>query len=313
MIRKLYQYTNVRPLQSAILFSSAYIVLCGLYIWVSGRLAASTARSIESLEHIERLKGMIFILATGILFFLFSYLVLKRIARQANELMEKKNALILSDRRAMAGAFALSIAHDMNNQIMVIKAGMEELTDTTHSNQKGNFHFVQLAVADMIRLSRQLLSMGRNTMVEDLQSCNLMELFKSVADLASLHHRTRNCEIIHSIQSGLNARLNPAIISQMLFNLIINAADAMDGLGRIEVRALTRGNELIIEVHDQGPGIPEEMRLEVMKPFFTTKKSGHGLGFMSVMACAEIHDGKMDISDSDLRGACVRISMPLRQ
>lgn len=313
MIRRIYKYTTVRPLQSALLLSTVYILLCGLYIWVSGHLAASSASSVQTLEYIERLKGTIFILATGILFFLFSYLVLKRIARQSDELMEKKNALVTSDRRAMAGVFALSIAHDMNNQIMVIKAGMEELSDTTNPKQKENLHFMQTAVADMVSLSRQLLSMGRDTMVEDLQPCNLMELFKSVIDMASLHHRTRSCDISPSIHAGLNARLNPFIISQMLFNLILNAADAMDGRGRIEVRAHTRGSELIIEVHDQGPGIPEAMRAEVMKPFFTTKKSGHGLGFMSVMACAEIHDGKMEISDSDLRGACVRISMPHRQ
>lgn len=309
MVKQLARYSSICPLKSALFLSSAYIVFCGIYIWVSGHLAASTANSVESLERIEWLKGTLFILATGLLFFIFSYLMLKRIARQSDELIEKKNALVLADRRAMAGAFALSIAHDMNNQIMVIRAGLEELDTTKNVEQENHILYIRRAVDDMARLSRQLLSMGRDSMTEDMQSCRLQDLFDGVADLASRHLRTRHCNIVPAITHGLTARLNPSIVSQMLFNLLINAADAMDGHGKIEVRITAAEQNLVIEVHDQGPGIPKEMRSEVMKPFFTTKKSGHGLGFMSVMASAEIHNGSMEILDSDLGGACIRITL----
>lgn len=309
MVKRIKNYTSVRPLRTAIILAIIYVVLFGLYIWISGRLAASYAGSVETLERIERVKGTLFILITGMLFFLFSFLLLRRIFRQSIDLFDMNNALILSDRRAMAGAFALSIAHDMNNQIMVIRAGVDELTAESEPARKENIQFIHRSVDDMARLSKQLLSMGRDTMVEDLQDCNVMQLFRGVLDLTSHHHRTRHCEILPAIPHKLTARLNPSIISQMLFNLIINAADAMDGHGKIEVRAYTKEHKLFIEVHDQGPGIPEEKRREVMKPFYTTKKSGHGLGFMSVMACAEIHDGRMEILTSDLGGACIRITM----
>jgi len=301
------------PPGSAFILSIVYIILCGTYVWLSSHVAAISADSLESLERIERMKGTLFILATGLLFFVFAYILLRHIANQSNTLVQQNNALIISDRRAMAGAFAVSVAHDMNNQIMVLRSGMEEIVEDCRATAPDEVQYVQHALDDLTRLSRQLLDMGRNSMSEDLQPCHLMKIYTDVEQLAQRHQRTRSCTLRSSMPANLSASLKPSIISQMLFNLILNAADATDGSGIIEVRGYTQNDRIIIEVHDNGPGIPPELRAEVIKPFFTTKKTGHGLGFMSVVACAEVHEGKVEIMESDLKGACIRISLPVIQ
>jgi len=299
----------MRPVFPALALSAGYIVLCGLYIWLSGRIAADASHSVESLQQIEWLKGTIFIFVTGLVFFFFAYGMLRRIDQQSRDLMVQKNALVLADRRAMAGSFALSVAHDMNNQIMVLQAGWEELMHSTPPGRHDNLEFVQRALNDLTRLSRQLLNMGRNSVANDFRLVRIMDMYDEVMTLCQRHQRTRHCVIRAGIPVDLEAKLNPAIMSQMLFNLILNAADAADGNGQIEVRAHQHGRRVVIEVHDNGPGIPADMRTDVVKPFYTTKKSGHGLGFMSVVACAEIHDGQVEILESDLGGACIRVSL----
>ena len=98
-------------------------------------------------------------------------------------------------------------------------------------------------------------------------------------------------------------------IQETLLNLVLNAADATGGRGRIEVRSFEEDGAHVLEVHDDGPGVPLDIREEVFRAFFTTKADGNGLGLLSVRACAELHGGTAEIGDSPLGGACFRVTL----
>jgi signal transduction histidine kinase len=96
----------------------------------------------------------------------------------------------------------------------------------------------------------------------------------------------------------------------MIINLMLNAADATESKGKIEIRLSMQSNQICIEVHDNGPGISKENREGLFRPYHTTKPDGTGLGLTTVKTCAEIHGGSVQIDSSHLGGALFRIVLP---
>ena len=104
---------------------------------------------------------------------------------------------------------------------------------------------------------------------------------------------------------------NPNIIHQMLVNLILNAADAVQHKGTIKVIIQKMNREVQFSIHDNGPGIPIDQRKSIFRAFYTTKEEGSGLGLLSVKACVKLHKGSVRIEDSELGGACFVVTLPL--
>jgi signal transduction histidine kinase len=107
------------------------------------------------------------------------------------------------------------------------------------------------------------------------------------------------------------AMVNPITLHRSVLNLVLNAADAVEGRGIIEVRLSASGPQAVLEVHDNGPGIPEDQRRRIFEAFYTTKAMGTGLGLLSVKACADEHHGHVEVLSSPLGGALFRLTLPL--
>jgi len=107
-------------------------------------------------------------------------------------------------------------------------------------------------------------------------------------------------------------RGSPSECKQVLLNLIHNAIDASPAGGRIRVECGREGAEVVLEVEDQGPGIPPEDIERVFDPFFTTKPPGKGtgLGLAIVSRIVEGHGGRIEALNTG-RGALFRVRMPL--
>jgi PAS domain S-box-containing protein len=95
-----------------------------------------------------------------------------------------------------------------------------------------------------------------------------------------------------------------------LLNLLLNAAQAMHGQGRIDLVAGHHADVWTIEVRDSGPGIPPDLRDQVLEPFFTTKARGGGLGLPIAKRVAELHRGTLDVLCPDGGGTTVRVRLP---
>ncbi len=108
-------------------------------------------------------------------------------------------------------------------------------------------------------------------------------------------------------------RADPDHVRQILVNLTMNAADACPRGGRVELRARqapARG--AVLEVVDDGPGIPHEIRAHVFDPFFTTKKRGQGtgLGLWIVAQLVRSQGGEIELGGAPGAGAVVRVAWP---
>src|SRR5262249_25706732 len=114
-------------------------------------------------------------------------------------------------------------------------------------------------------------------------------------------------------------------LCQVFINLVANAFDALDGKGRIAIAAtlgvldadpaLGQPPEptptIVIEVSDNGPGVPADLTDRIFNPFFTTKPQGSGLGLAIVRKIVDAHDGQIDVSSGPETGTRFRVTLPV--
>ena len=106
---------------------------------------------------------------------------------------------------------------------------------------------------------------------------------------------------------------SPALLNQVVMNIVSNAADAIEGPGRIEITAMAEGDSYLIVIEDSGSGIPDDLQERVFEPFFTTKPigAGTGLGLAIAYTVVQAHKGLITVARSPLGGASFKISVPL--
>ena len=101
-------------------------------------------------------------------------------------------------------------------------------------------------------------------------------------------------------------------LEQALLNLVLNAIDAVDAEGRVEISADASSSEVLrIEVSDDGPGVDAAVIDRIFNPFFTTKDSGTGLGLAIAHRIIEAHNGRIIVHNRAKGGACFTIELPV--
>ena len=105
----------------------------------------------------------------------------------------------------------------------------------------------------------------------------------------------------------------PALLNQVLLNLVANAIDAIEGRGKITIVAGQQADSYVIAISDTGPGIPRELRERILEPFFTTKPVGQGtgLGLSIAYSIVQKHRGSLVLGDAPGGGALATIRLPL--
>lgn len=302
----------IRPIRDAARLALAYMVLCYGYILASGWLVAQLARDASEAAAMETAKGMAFIVLSSLLFFEFARRVYERIQAREQELLRSEAGLIAAERRAMAGTFASAVAHDMNNILMAADAVADELSArATHGGDRAELagQLVK-SMQDMSALSQRLMTVGKAGLGHDFATVNLRDTIAKAVEFGRTHKRVRSCHIDITGEKDLHVNASPRMLTQVVLNLLLNAADATGGHGRIEIRIARYGaHGACIEFHDDGPGLPEEMRERLFVPFATTKPDGTGLGLLSVRAAAQQHGGEVVYAPSPLGGACFRVTL----
>lgn len=305
------------------LVALGYIVLCSCYILLSGHVAASLSHSVDQLAHIERIKGIAFMVVTGSLVFTFMFFFFRRIAHQLLEIMaqtelikKQKELISESEQRALAGTFAASTAHDINNVLGIVTFSVDEINSLPNLPDESKTYLMQVEKAfGMIGdLSTRLMAIGKQKVLNDISMVDVSDVVRKAVELGSLHTRIRSCSVSsHMPATPFFMRTNPRVVEQCVLNLMLNAADAINSEGRIDVMLREENGSAILEVHDDGPGIPEDDRVKVFEAFYTTKVKGAGLGLAGVKVSVELLSGSVDVSESPLGGAMFRIILPATQ
>lgn len=205
----------------------------------------------------------------------------------------------------------IGYAHDINNFLQV---AYSSLCMIERNLQKPEVVIKWLSVAKdsaarCSDLAREIMSRDRPGRVHEATVCvqstldGLETVLRAACgpDVSLAVQATGTCQV----HCGSRSQLEQAI-----FNLVINARDALRGSGRIVVSSGLYAGEVWIVVDDDGPGIPPSLRERVFERYYTDKPGGSGLGLASVRAFAERSRGSTRVLPSPLGGARVAISLP---
>jgi len=304
--------SDVRPLYTALLITLVYFVLSSLYIWFSDKITFYLSNNTANLVHLQTIKGGIFVLVTSLLIFALLYTAFRRISQNEHQIHRQQAALRKAERNAVAGMMASSVAHDINNILTITMNSLEILKQKIEmtSDKDKLIHRISNENIKLQQLAKRLQNAGREELEETTELLKVEDLQVDLRNFASSHSAVKPHKFDIHIQGVSEIYAQPNILHQALYNLILNAGQAMQPGGKISVRIKENTHNVHIEVHDSGPGISQEQRENIFQPYFTTKSLGTGLGLISVKSCAEVHNGQVRVENSDLGGACFRMEIP---
>lgn len=254
---------------------------------------------------------------------LISILLYERRRRKMAEIEARQRIAELAhvNRYTLAGELTTSIAHELNQPLGSILVNTETaalmlespaidiselkeiLSDIRRDDQRAG---------EVIRRLRSLLQRAPF----DAKEIDLNEVVLETLDLVAALAHARGVSLNSVLaERPLPVKADTIQLQQVLINLIVNAMDAMERLGkgerRITVRTARDGASAEIEIADSGPGIPAGKLDEIFEPFYTTKPNGMGMGLSIARTIIDAHDGKISAENNSLRGAVFRIVLPL--
>jgi signal transduction histidine kinase len=250
------------------------------------------------------------------------------------ELHAAKEQLALREKQASFQRFVRSIAHELKNPLHSASAAIDPLARSlarvseSYRAQCGDEHREDL---DDVKSALGILerSVARAvSIIHDLQGFAQL----GAADLVEVELRRTIDDAALAVQPIWKDRIRleldvvdedgrptiglkafPTLLAQAFVNLFANAAQAIEGAGKVMVRARRKGERVHIEVEDTGPGIPAEHRARLFEPFFTTKGvAGTGLGLALAYAYVEKHGGTIEAAKTEPgKGALFVIDLPV--
>lgn len=232
----------------------------------------------------------------------------------------------LRDRLAALGEMAAAIAHEVKNPLASIEvmAGVlkRQLTDHPEALDQLNDIIKEAKMANAIVV--EVLEFARPISLQ-METASIPEVLKDAITSAETKMRRGAVSIRTEIAPDVPTLLADASQLRQLFaNLLGNAFEALGGEGHVDIRAcLLPGDEeihegvepaparVVVEVHDDGPGIAPDDLERIFSPFFTTKPQGTGLGLAIVRKVVNAHDGRIDATSAPGAGATFKVTLPV--
>ena len=236
------------------------------------------------------------------------------------DLTERKLAeesLRNSEKLAATGRLAHTIAHEINNPLealtnLIYLAAHTKETDVIHD-------FLRQASKELERVARitkQVLAFHRDTKIP--VELDVHEMVQSVLALYEIQLKGKQLQVDYEQGEPATVQGFPGELRQVLANLIGNAIDASSAKGKISLRIhhAVQGDApgIAFTIHDEGAGIPHEIRDRILEPFFTTKElRGTGLGLWLAKSIVEKHEGTLTFRSTCTpghSGTCFRVFLP---
>jgi signal transduction histidine kinase len=230
-----------------------------------------------------------------------------------SQLERTQAQLVQSEKLASIGEMSAAVAHGLRNPLASLRAAAQLVRH--HPESPSSAEHLDAIVQEVDRLDRRithLLSFSRPAPFHPLQE-NVARLIEGLLPAFGPILREKGVELRIELASALpEIRVDPMQIEQALVEVVSNALDAMPKGGRLRITATSTGDapaEVMIEVADSGPGIPEQVLPSVCEPFFTTRQEGTGLGLAIAKRYVEQNGGRLEIR-SGPSGTVVRFWLP---
>lgn len=266
-----------------------------------------------------------------------------------------ENMMIQNEKMMSLGELAAGMAHEINNPLSAILHGVQNISRRTSANLPSNLEIAKKHQLTLEQLQAYLEERGIYKFLGDIRDAgersarivtnmlefsrtsnhkhtpvNIIELLEHSIELATntfdLQHLSggKRLDIVRNYPQNLElVPCSAAEIEQVFINIIRNAAQSFQEwtlpgniLPTITLNVEKHGEEILVKIQDNGPGMSEITKRHLFEPFFTTKDVGKGTGLglsVSYFIITEHHDGRIEVDSSEGNGSTFSISLPLRQ
>lgn len=228
----------------------------------------------------------------------------------ADHLQELFQRTVQAEKMAVLGEFATGVAHEVRNPLATVKLTVQALERGEPDSRRRD---LLVSVEDEIdRLNRvvgDLLDYGRPVAGEP-QTVSIRRVFRQARVLTSGLAAARAVSISASGDSRLTLYASPDQVIQCLVNLVANAIQACDRNGTVQLWAFRNGDQIMVDITDDGCGMDSETLRRVTEPFFTTRSEGTGLGLSITRQLIELNGGSLNITSTPGKGTTVSLTLP---
>ena len=238
------------------------------------------------------------------------------IGRDITAEREMRQRLMESDRLAAVGELVAGVAHEVNNPLSSISAFAQLLLrdESLSSPQRDSIEVIRSETTRASYVVRDLLAFARRSEPRR-EPVDLNDVVDRTLRLRSYQFAASRVTVERRLAADLPSVLGDARqLQQVCLNLVTNAAQAMapGGGGVLTVVTRTEGSDVVLDVCDTGPGIPENVRSRIFEPFFTTKAEGEGTGLGLSVSYGIIgaHGGTIAVVSSVSPGSTFRVVIP---
>jgi two-component system NtrC family sensor kinase len=238
--------------------------------------------------------------------------------RDLTQQQRSREALLQAEKLAAMGSLLAGVSHELNNPLaaMIGQTIMleEDLAGRPEADRAAK---VRAAAERCARIVQTFLAMARQR-PPVRQPVDVNAVIRDALRIAGYGLRTAGIAVEEALAAAMPViPADPDQLHQVVINLIVNAQQALQespGERRLRVATRRQDDSIVVEIADNGPGVPPKLAPRIFEPFFTTKPmgSGTGVGLSFAQGIVEAHGGRLALAEA-ARGACFRITLPLAE
>jgi PAS domain S-box-containing protein len=233
--------------------------------------------------------------------------------RDAESVRRIEDEIEISRRLSASGRLTRGVAHEVKNPINAIVLHLQLLQNKLRQDDPETRRHMDIISNEIHRLDRVVQILVDFTRPRDLrlEETDMRKILEEVAGLAAPDAGRQAIRIAQELQpEPLVVRVDPDLIKQAILNLVLNGVQAMVQGGTLTITARRDDENVLIEVHDQGAGIPLDVQEKIFELYFTTKKGGSGIGLAQTYQIMQWHYGSVEFDSIVGAGTTFRLRLP---
>jgi PAS domain S-box-containing protein len=236
--------------------------------------------------------------------------------RDAESVRRIEDEIELSRRMSASGRVTRGVAHEVKNPINAIVLHLQLLRNKLQQVDPDTNRHVDIIDSEIHRLDRVVQILVDFTRPRDLhvEEADLRAVLDEVVLLAAPDAEQHGVTLARELPaSPMPVKVDADFIKQAILNVVLNGVQAMPNGGILTIAAHTDEDSVITEVRDQGMGIPAALQDKIFELYFTTKKSGSGIGLAQTYQIMQWHYGSVDFESVEGKGTTFRLCLPLAE
>ena len=236
--------------------------------------------------------------------------------RDAESVRRIEDEIELSRRISASGRVTRGVAHEVKNPINAIVLHLQLLRNKLQDVDPATSRHVDIIDSEIHRLDRVVQILVDFTRPRDLhlEETDLRSVLEEVALLAAPDAEQHGVNLVRELPPDpIPVKIDADFIKQAILNVVLNGVQSMPDGGNLAITAHRNEDAVITEVRDQGTGIPAAVQDKIFELYFTTKKSGSGIGLAQTYQIMMWHYGSVDFESEEGKGTTFRLRLPLAE